>query len=178
MKKKGLCAFAALLLLAACASQPDTELSDTNIKYETWSAEKLFNLLPDEARMAVCDFNAEAQVLDSTSSSYSECGSQIMTYEGKHGYILKDNTTECQSIGRSDDMVYYDKKGLPVLHFIQRYLPATDMMMQVLVLFENGTYKNAFSRSAYGRELNQLAVAEFSTYEPMLSEDKVEPYEK
>ena len=111
MEKKGLCAFAALLLLAACASQPDTELSDTNIQYETWSAEKLFNLLPDEARMAVCDFNAEAQVLDSISSSYSECASQIMTYEGKHGYILKNNTTECQSIGRSDDMVYYDKKA-------------------------------------------------------------------
>lgn len=178
MEKKGLCAFAALLLLAACASQPDTELSDTNIQYKTWSAEKLFNLLPDEARMAVCDFNAEAQVLDSISSSYSECASQIMTYEGKHGYILKNNTTECQSIGRSDDMVYYDKKGLPVLHFVQRYLPATDMTMQVLVLFEKGTYKNAFSRSAYGRELNQLSAAEFSTYEPMLSEDKVEPYEK
>ena len=170
MEKKGLCAFAALLLLAACASQPDTELSDTNIQYETWSAEKLFNLLPDEARMAVCDFNAEAQVLDSISSSYS--------YEGKHGYILKNNTTECQSIGRSDDMVYYDKKGLPVLHFVQRYLPATDMTMQVLVLFEKGAYKNAFSRSAYGRELNQLSAAEFSTYEPILSEDKVEPYEK
>ena len=178
MEKKGLCAFAALLLLAACASQPDTELSDTNIQYKTWSAEKLFNLLPDEARMAVCDFNAEAQVLDSISSSYSECASQIMTYEGKHGYILKNNTTECQSIGRSDDMVYYDKKGLPVLHFVQRYLPATDMTMQVLVLFEKGAYKNAFSRSAYGRELNQLSAAEFSTYEPILSEDKVEPYEK
>ena len=124
------------------------------------------------------EFNADAQVLDSATFSYSGCTSTVMTYEGKHGYILKDNANECQSIGRSDDIVYYDKKGLPVIHLVQRYLPATDMTMQVLVLFEKGEYKNAFSRSAYGRELNQLAAAEFSTYEPMLSEDKVEPYEK
>lgn len=178
MKKKGLCAWGLLLVLAGCASQPATELSDTNPKYEIWSAEKLFNLLPDDARMAVCEFNADAQVLDSATFSYSGCTSTVMTYEGKHGYILKDNANECQSIGRSDDIVYYDKKGLPVIHLVQRYLPATDMTMQVLVLFEKGEYKNAFSRSAYGRELNQLAAAEFSTYEPMLSEDKVEPYEK
>ena len=81
MKKKGLCAWGLLLVLAGCASQPGTELSDTNPKYEIWSAEKLFNLLPDDARMAVCEFNADAQVLDSATFSYSGCTSTVMTYE-------------------------------------------------------------------------------------------------
>lgn len=178
MKKMLLFASAVLLTLAACTSKPGTDLSDANVKYETWSAEKLFNLLPDEARRAVCDFNDKPQVLDSISSFYSECASQIMVYKGKYGYILKDNTTECQSIGRSDDMVYYDKAGDPVIRFVQRYLPATDMTMQTLVLFEQGKYKNAFSRSTHGRDVQLLESTEFSAYQPILSEDKVDKFER
>lgn len=176
MKKTALLLIGTVLGLWGCGRCGETELTGTNVRYDMWSAEKLFALLPEEGKMAVCDFNAAPKVLDSLTSSYSECTSRIMTYRGKCGYILKDNASQCQSIGRSDDLVYYRKSGEPVLHLVSRYLPAADLTMQTLVLFEDGKYSNAFSRSTHGQDAAALENEEFSVYRPILGEERVENY--
>lgn len=176
MKKTALLLIGTVLGLWGCGRCGETELTGTNVRYDMWSAEKLFALLPEEGKMAVCDFNAAPKVLDSLTSSYSECTSRIMTYRGKCGYILKDNASQCQSIGHSDDLVYYRKSGEPVLHLVSRYLPAADLTMQTLVLFEDGKYANAFSRSVHGQDAAALENEEFSVYRPILGEERVENY--
>ena len=168
---------AMLCLFAACQPAVETTLAETNVRYGTWSDEKLFALLPEQALQAVCDFNTQPKVLDSLSSSYSQCTSNIMVYRGKNGFILKDNTTECQSIGRSDDLVYYDKSGLPVAHLVWRYLPVADLTMQTLILFEKGKYSAAYSRSAQGKEADLLSQEDFADYQPILGEERVDRYE-
>lgn len=178
MKKVLLIASVILVAVSSCNSQPDMALSEENIKHEIWSDQKIFDLLPDNARMAVCAFNGSHETIDSLSSLFTDCHSTVLTYRGKAGYILKDNTTNCQTIGTADDLIYYEKSGVPVLHFIQRYLPSMDITMQTLVLFEKGEYKNAFSRSVGGNMPALLSAEQFSTYEPMLGEHRVDKYEK
>lgn len=178
MKKALLIASVILVAVSSCNSKPDTTLSEDNIRHAVWSDEKIFDLLPDNAKMAVCAFNGSHETVDSLSSLFTDCHSTVVTYRGKAGYILKDNTTTCQTIGTSDDLIYYEKSGEPVLHFIQRYLPAMDMTMQTIVLFEKGVYKNAFSRSVSGNMLALLSAEQFTTYEPILGEHRVEKYEK
>ena len=178
MKRKFGWAVLAVIALAACNSQPGTSLDESNIKYGLWADEKMQAVLPEQAKLALCDFNGDYQTVDSLSSSFSECASKIMTYRGKFGYILKDNETKCLSIGSSDDLVYYDSDGRPVLRFIQRYLPATGLTVQTLVLFADGKYKAAFVRSIPGDDAAALTGVELTTYDPIMGEHRVDNYEQ
>ena len=144
------------MCLVSCTSDRQTELKGSNLQYEVWSSEKIFALLPDQAKAAVCDFNDDYRNIDSVSAVFTEC-----------------STTTLVS---SDDLTYYDKKGHPVLRFIERYLPATNMTTQTLLFFEDGQYKNAFMRAVEGNVPELIDNINFTVYEPMTGERMVDDY--
>ena len=162
MKKICLISAVALLCLVSCTSDRQTELKGSNLQYEVWSSEKIFALLPDKAKAAVCDFNDDYRNIDSVSAVFTECSTTTHM--------------ECQTLGSSDDLTYYDKKGHPVLRFIERYLPATNMTTQTLLFFEDGQYKNAFMRAVEGNVPELIDNINFTVYEPMTGERMVDDY--
>lgn len=176
MKKICFLSALAVLCLASCTSGRETELKGSNLQYEVWSSEKMFALLPDQAKESVCDFNAGYRSIDSVSAVFTECSTTTHIYESKNGTILKDDSMKCQTLGSSDDLTYYDKKGRPVLRFIERYLPATNMTTQTLLFFEAGQYKNAFTRAIEGNVPELIDNVNFTVYDPMTGERMVDDY--
>ncbi len=176
MKKICLISAVALLCLVSCTSGRETELKASNLQYEVWSSEKIFALLPDQAKAAVCDFNDDYRNIDSVSAVFTECSTTTHIYKSKSGTVLKDDSMECQTLGSSDDLTYYDKKGHPVLRFIERYLPATNMTTQTFLFFEDGQYKNAFMRAVEGNVPELIDNINFTVYEPMTGERMVDDY--
>lgn len=166
------------MCFVSCTSGHKTELKGSNLQYEAWSSEKIFALLPDQAKAAVCDFNDDYSNIDSVSSVFTECSTTTRIYKSKSGIVLKDDRMECLTLGSSDDLTYYDKKGRPVLRFIERYLPATDMTTQTLLFFEEGQYKNAFMRAVEGSVPELIDNINFTVYEPMTGERMVDDYVK
>ena len=162
MKKICLISAVALLCLVSCTSDRQTELKGSNLQYEVWSA--------------VCDFNDDYRNIDSVSAVFTECSTTTHIYKSKSGTVLKDDSMECQTLGSSDDLTYYDKKGHPVLRFIERYLPATNMTTQTLLFFEDGQYKNAFMRAVEGNVPELIDNINFTVYEPMTGERMVDDY--
>ena len=101
MKKICLISAVALLCLVSCTSDRQTELKGSNLQYEVWSSEKIFALLPDQAKAAVCDFNDDYRNIDSVSAVFTECSTTTHIYKSKSGTVLKDDSMECQTPGTS-----------------------------------------------------------------------------